>query len=100
MHGANTKVLELISFKHIGGETLTGWTQTAERMTQNLKIDKVYKECHKITNISMQLAETCMNLLLTHIKLVKLLQDGHTLMKESLNTFTIDKSNSEWSKND
>ena len=37
-----------------------------------------------------------MNLLLTHIKLVKLLWDEHTLPKESLNTFKIDKTNSEW----
>ena len=41
-----------------------------------------------------------MNLFLTHIKLVKLLQDGHTLLKESLNTFNIDKISSEWSQND
>ena len=50
--------------------------------------------------MSMQLAQTCINLFIIHIKLVKLLQDGHTLLKESLNTFKIVKINSEWSRND
>ena len=55
---------------------------------------------HKITRILMQLAQTCMNLFLTHIKLVKPLHDEHTLLKESLNTVKIDKINSKWSQND
>ena len=28
-----TKILEFASYRHITGETLKGWTQTAERMT-------------------------------------------------------------------
>ena len=38
LHSANIKVLEHASYKHIAGKTLTRWTQTAERMTQNLQI--------------------------------------------------------------
>ena len=48
----------------------------------------------------MQLAQTCMSLFLTHIKLVKPVQDGHTLLKESIDTFKIDKIKSERSQND
>ena len=43
---------------------------------------------------------TCFNLFLTHIKQANLLQDLHTLLKESLNTFKIDKIKSERSQND
>ena len=39
----------------------------------------------------MQLDQTCFNLFVTHIKQVNLLEDVHTLRKESLNTFKIDK---------
>ena len=55
---------------------------------------------HKTTTILMQHAQTCMNLFLTHIKLVKRLQDGHTLLHKSLNTFKIGKKSFEWSQND
>ena len=48
----------------------------------------------------MQLSQTCINVALTDIKLVKLLQDRQTLLNELLNTFKIDKINSKWSKND
>ena len=48
----------------------------------------------------MELAQTCFNLFFTHIKQVNLLQDVHTLLKESLNTFKIDKIKSESSQND
>ena len=48
----------------------------------------------------MQLDQTCFNLFLTHIKQVNLLQDVHTLLKESLNTFNIDKIKSEMLQND
>ena len=68
---------------------LTKSTQNGYKMT---------KTCiHKISTISLQLAQTCMNLFLTH---TKLLQDGDTLLKESLNTFKIDKIHLEWSQND
>ena len=40
-----------------------------------------------------------MNLFLTHIKPVKLICIGHTLLKESPNTFKIGKIHSEWSQN-
>ena len=33
MHTAKIQVLELLSYTHTTGETLTGWTETAERMT-------------------------------------------------------------------
>ena len=73
MHAAAIKVLELVSYTHITGETLTGWTQTAERILKMFKMIKYAKNGHKITKLSMQLAQTCMNFFLTHIKLVELL---------------------------
>ena len=54
----------------------------------------------KMTKILMQLAQVCFNLFLRHIKQVNLLQDEHSLLEESLNTFKIDKFKSEWSQND
>ena len=53
-----------------------------------------------MTKINMQQAQTCFDLFLTHIKQVKLLQDVHTLLTESLNTFKINKIKSERSRND
>ena len=46
----------------------------------------------------MQLAQTCFNLFLTHIKQANLLQDVHIPLKESPNTFKIDKIKSERSQ--
>ena len=37
LHTATIKVFELAFNTHIPGEILTGWTQTAERMTSNLQ---------------------------------------------------------------
>ena len=36
----------------------------------------------------------------THIKSVKLPEDGHSQLKEWVDTFKTDKINSEWSQND
>ena len=47
----------------------------------------------------MQLAQTCFNLILTHIKQANLLEDVHTPLKPSLNPFKHDKIKSERSQN-
>ena len=44
--------------------------------------------------------QTCFNLFLAHIKQVNLLLDVATLVKETLNTFKIDKIKAERSQND
>ena len=44
----------------------------------------------------MQLAKTCMNLFLAHIKLVKLYYDGHKLLNEWFQRLKIDSVDEEW----
>ena len=37
LHSATINVLQLLSYTHMTGETLTAWTEIPERMTSNLQ---------------------------------------------------------------
>ena len=62
MHSANITSPELVSYRYVTDETLSWWKQSAKkRDLKGSKLIKYRKNGHKITKISMHVAQTCIN---------------------------------------